>query len=98
MKGNEFSKSLFITAGSGTFGLYVYSCCMNYILVNSPFTYRSRHVSPNHVTMVERAMRTTKRIAAPHVNILLAVGERTVKKVGFTPSPVLKLYYGIQGV
>lgn len=60
MKGNEFSKSFFITAGSGTFGLYVYSCCMNYILVNSPFTYRSRHVTPNHVSVVERAIRTIK--------------------------------------
>ena len=71
---------------------------MNYILVNSPFTYRSRHVTPNHVSVVERAIRTIKREAAPHVNILLAVEERTVKKVGFTPSPVLQLFYGIQGV
>ena len=71
---------------------------MNYILVNSPFTYRSRHVTPNHVSVVERASRTIKRVAAPHVNILLAVGERTVKKVGFTSSPVLQLFYGIQGV
>ena len=72
---------------------------MNYILVNSPFTYRSRHISPSHVSMVERAILTIKRIAAPHVNILLAaVRERTVKKVGFKPSAVLKLFNGIQGV